>query len=114
MTLPYALRRKIHRSSGSSGGEEEEVLVSSQRAVENHAQNTAGQNFADTYGQHHEWNGERGSVGEAQHERYDDCVREDWRKRRQYWGVIAKLISTERPDQGSDTSEDNIREYGSA
>ena len=88
--------------------------VSAKRSMQDQSQDSAGDNLADAYGQHHKRDRERRHIGVFQYERYDDRVGDDGRKRGQETALVPEHPGKDRADQGRQASEDNIRKDTSA
>lgn len=90
------------------------ILIPVERRVNDHAQHSAGNDFADTYGQHHKRNRERNLISKSEYKRNDQRVGQNRGHRREKTVIAAQLIGKYSADQGCQASADDVWNDASA
>ena len=90
------------------------MFITVQCGIDDHAEYTAGDDFADSDGQHHKWDRQRHLVSIAKYKRYDQYIGQDRRQRCKEFVLTAKHVSEDRSKQSGKTTENNIRDDASA
>lgn len=92
----------------------DQILIPVQGRVQDHSEYPAGNDFPDSHCQHQERDRQRHLIPESQDKRYDQCVGQDRRKRRQESALTAQQVSEYSAGQGSKASENDVRHDASA
>ena len=87
---------------------EDLVFPAAQSIVQNKAEHSAGEDFTDADGEHHQWDREIYQIGVLQNKRNNNCVGKDRRKWSKERVCIPQLPCKESTDQSCKASKNNI------